>query len=197
MRMKFASIHLYDPERKLTTEQFRRTYMNTLHDIEGECRERCRNLHALFGEAVSKEDEAKLRRMMEAELKKIEFAHLGAWHTAYDPNYTFETVEPAAQAFSNVVDTPVFFAAVFDGDILLFGVCLKGELVTRHILSGFFARREYGLMKQRADVRLLCEMLSLKDKSLVVQLCKQRRVDKAVKLLETLLGVPLCMSAGN
>lgn len=197
MGMKLTSIHLYDPERKLTTEQFQRTYMNSLHDIEGECQERCRNLHALFGEAVSKEDEAKLRRMMEAELKKIEFAQLGAWHTADDPNYTFETVEPAAQTFSSVVGSPVFFTAVFDGDILLFGVCLKGELVTRHILGDFFARRACGLMKQRADVQLLCEMLSLKDKSLVVQLCKQRRVDKAVKLLETLLGIRLSVSAGK
>lgn len=197
MGMKFASIHLYDPERRLTTEQFQRAYMNKLHDIEGECRERCRNLHALFGEAVSKEDEAKLRRMMEAELKKIEFAQLGAWHTAYDSNYTFETIESAAQAFSGIVDSPVFFTAVFHEDILLFGVCFKGELITRHIIGGFFARREHGLLKQRADVQLLCEMLRLQDKAMVEQLCKQRRVDKAVKLLETLLGISLRMPEGN
>lgn len=195
MGMKLASIHLYDPERKLTTEQFQRTYMNELHDIEKECQERCRNLHALFGEAVSQEDEAKLRRMMEEELKEIEFARLREWHTAYDANYTFETVEPAAQAFSSVVDLPVFFAAVFDGDILLFGICSNGEIVTRHILGGFFVRRAYGLMKQCADVQQLCEMLNLKNKPLVEQLCRQRHVGKAVKQLETLLGIQLYMHA--
>lgn len=191
MGMKFASIHLYDPAREVTMEEFRRTYMNELHNVERECKERCRNLHALFGEEVSQEDEAKLLRMMEAELKEIEFERLGEWLTAYDTNYTFETIEPAAQAFSSVVDLPILFSAVFDGDILLFGVCLKGEIVTRHILGGFFARRAYGLMKQRADVQQLCEMLNLKNKSLVEQLCRQRHVGKAVKQLETLLGIRL------
>ena len=197
MEMKFVSIHLYDPTGKLTAEQFQRVYMNELHDIERECQERCRNLHALFGEAVSEEDEAKLRRMMEAELKEIEFTHLGEWHTAYDANYTFETVELAAQAFSSIVDLPVFFAAVFHGDILLFGLCLKGEIVTRHILGGFFARRAYGLMKQRADVQQLCAMLNLKNKALVEQLCRQRHVGKAVKQLESLLGIRLYKHAAE
>ena len=189
MRMRFASIHLYDPEKKLTAEQFQKAYMAQLHDIEKACQERCRHLQELFGEAVEQADREKLRRMMEAELKEIEFAQLGEWHTAYDPNQTFETIEGAAKDFSGAVDAPVFFAAAFAHDLLIFGICLKGEVVTRHILGGFFARREYGVMKQCADVRQLCEKLNLKDRPLVERLCKQRRVSKAMKLLETLLGI--------
>ena len=48
MGAKFASIHVYDPEKKMTDEQFETAYLDELHDIEKELQKRCVTFHNLL-----------------------------------------------------------------------------------------------------------------------------------------------------
>lgn len=195
MGSTFASIHVYDPDRKLDAGRFCQVYLDELHDIEKECRKRSRALHELFGEELLSDSQSTLRCVVEEEREEVTFAEHGEWHSAYDCSFTFETIEEAARLLSQTVDAPVFYAAETDGDILWFGVSVAGRIATRQVTGSCFALRGYGIERRCADAQVLCEQLKLRDRALAEKLCRQRNVGRARKLIETLLGARICQGS--
>ena len=191
MGAKFASIHVYDSEKKMTDEQFETAYLDELHDIEKELQKRCVTFHNLFGEIVTQETKDKLRGIVAAEHDEVIFSTSGDWHSAFDRNYTFETIEDAALSVSQIVDQPVFFATLYDDDIFMFGVCREGRRVTRQIQIGFFASRAYGIKREAADAKAFCQQLNLKNTSFVEKLCKQKNHRRSIEMIERLLGISI------
>lgn len=49
----------------------------------------------------------------------------------YDENLSYQTVEAQAQMVSKHVEVPVAYTSNFDDDVFLFGVYLRGDIVTR------------------------------------------------------------------
>ena len=99
----------------------------------------------------------KLRGIVAAEHDEVIFSNSGDWHSAFDRNYTFETIEDAALSVSQIVEQPVFFATLYDDDIFMFGVCREGRRDTRQIQIGFFASRAYGIKREAADAKAFCQ----------------------------------------
>lgn len=189
--LKFASIHVYDLNNKITADQFSQVYLDQLHDLEKEHQKRIRMMQALSGKSADSQMQSWIQSVIAAEREEVEFVESGDWHSAYDRNYTFETIEDAVASLSRVVALPVFYATVYDDDILLFGVCIHGEFVTKQSMGGYFALKEYGVEKRRADAHVLCRDLNLQNKVLAEKLCKQRNIFKAIETLEKLIGIQM------
>lgn len=191
MGLKFASIHVYDLNNKMMADQFSQVYLDQLHDPEKEYQKRIRMMQALSGKSVDSQMQSWIQSVVAAEREEVEFVESGDWHSAYDRNYTFETIEDAVASLSRVVALPVFYATVYDDDILLFGICIDGEFVTKHSMGSYFALKEYGVEKRRVDVHVFCEKLDLQNKVLAEKLCKQRSIFKAIETLEKLMGIQM------
>lgn len=189
--LKFASIHIYDLNKKMTSDQFAHIYLDQLHDTEKEYQNRIQMMQALSGESVDSQMQNWLRSVIAAEREEVSFGEFEYWHSAYDRNYTFETIEDAAISLSQVVALPILYTTVFDGDILLFGLYIDGELVTKQAMGSRFALEEYGVEECRADAQVLCEKLNLQNNALVEKLCTQRNIHKTIEMLEKLMDVQL------
>lgn len=100
----------------------------------------------------------------------------------YDDRLSFENVESMALRLSARIAAPLLFAAVYDGDVYIFGVCERGALLGKSIDGDGCA--SYGLQAQDMDAQAWAAFFSDREAASLAAL----RGEALEKRLEALLG---------
>jgi hypothetical protein len=135
------------------------------------------NLHILNG------DEQQVRALFPA-------ATVGRWSAQFVSVYSQEFApgvsEKTARALSNKLPQPVFFAWVFDSDVVGFTIYRNGKTIAEHILNS----DGYDKM---GNIALFCETLGLPDEDVprLRIIWRKGDAEEQLELTAALLGAPL------
>ena len=100
---------------------------------------------------------AMVSKFQEVAARGASIAERGKAFVLNDMRLGFETVENAALALSAQIEPPVLFAAVYDEDVYLFGVCKAGALLGKQADGD--GLRAYGLQGQSISGEALAGFL--------------------------------------
>ncbi len=97
-----------------------------------------------------------VRAGMSFRAKQTTVEHSG-FLSVYDQRVTFENVREIAQRVSAVLNLPVLFASVYDGDVFVFGLCEEGKIVASHISGDC---EVYGMERKNDNIEGLEQYLA-------------------------------------
>ena len=103
----------------------------------------------------------------------------------YDSRLSFENVGSMALRLSTRIDAPLFFAAVYDDDVYIFGICERGAVLGKSIAGEGCA--SYGQQPQDMEARAWAAFFSGGEAAVLAGL----RGEALEKKLEALLGFAL------